>query len=272
MRFKGKIDSWFWIVMLVGEGLVISTMLDGGKIFSIVAFVIYNLAFLPFVVRNYAEVTEEEMTIVFGFSRETMALSKILEIYRTNSALASSAASLDRIVIEGCEKKVICAVKDKEGFFTYLKEQNPNIKIDVDSKRSVSNKLERSVISFCLLVFVAVGALLVTGDIKIHYEADSFTIEATYWPDQEIAYKEVEEIEYRDEAISGTRIGGFGSFRLQMGSFRNDEFGNYTRYTYDQCDAGIVLKVNGKNLVLSGKDKESTKAVYEELLKHCGKE
>lgn len=219
MRFKGKIDVWFWIVMLAGEGLVLSTLLDGGKIFSVVAFVIYNLAFLPFVVRNYVEVTEEDVTIVFGFSRETIALSHILEIYRTNSALASSAASLDRIVIEGCKKKIICAVRDKEGFFTYLKEQNPNIKIDVDRKKSVSNKLERGVIIFCLLVFVAVGALLVTGDIKIHYEADSFMIEATYWPDQEIAYEEVEEIEYRDEAISGTRVGDSEAFGYRWGAF-----------------------------------------------------
>ena len=78
-------------------------------------------------------------------------------------------------------------------------------------------------------------------------------------------------MEYRDEKISGSRTGGFESFRLLMGNFENEEFGKYTRYTYKNCDAAVVLMVNGKELVISGKDKEETKEIYEELVKRCEK-
>ena len=50
-----------------------------------------------------------------------------------------------------------------------------------------------------------------------------------------------------------------------MGSFRNDDFGSYTRYAYTGCDSCIVLQVKGKTVVLSALDEEATKALYEEL-------
>ena len=48
--------------------------------------------------------------------------------------------------------------------------------------------------------------------------------------------------------------------------FENDEFGNYTRYTYYKPEACVVMKVNGKTLVLSGKDAAETQAIYRQLL------
>ena len=57
-----------------------------------------------------------------------------------------------------------------------------------------------------------------------------------------------------------------GSFRLLLGNFENDEFGNYTRYTYYKPEACVVMQVNGKTLVLSGKDAAETQAIYQQLL------
>ena len=50
-----------------------------------------------------------------------------------------------------------------------------------------------------------------------------------------------------------------------MGQFKNEEFGTYTRYSYAQCDACVVVTAGEKILVLSGKDADSTRALYEEL-------
>ena len=63
-----------------------------------------------------------------------------------------------------------------------------------------------------------------------------------------------------------SRVFGVGSFRLLLGSFENEEFGNYTRYTYYNPEACVVMKVNGKTLVLSGKDAEETQAIYSQLV------
>lgn len=118
---------------------------------------------------------------------------------------------------------------------------------------------------FVAVIVVITGVLCVTGDIKMKYEAASFTIQATYWGDLMADYADIESIEYREQDIRGDRTSGFGSFRLQIGTFQNDEFGTYTRYTYTGCDSCVVLNVDGKILVINGIDDESTKAIFDTL-------
>ena len=116
------------------------------------------------------------------------------------------------------------------------------------------------------VVFLGCGILLFTGDIKVQYDDASFTIAATYYGDLTVDYADVEQIEYREENTSGSRTGGFGSPRLQMGSYWNDEYGYYTRYTYTMCRACVVLRVDGKTLVVNGSSADRTKTIYDELL------
>ena len=64
--------------------------------------------------------------------------------------------------------------------------------------------------------------------------------------------------ELREGNVDGTRIGGFGSFRLLLGFFENEEFGTYTRYTYYKPGTlqellqrrgrapGLLLKASGR--------------------------
>lgn len=268
MKFKGKIDWWFWIVMLVGEALVLSSLFASERVSIIgaIVLVMYNLVFLPFVIRNYVEVTDEKVTVAFGFSKDSIPTKEIQSVYCTHNPIASSAASLDRIVIEGRQRKVMCAVKEKDQLFSYLKEKNPEIVMNVKAEKHGAAKLEKGVFIFTLVVFVLIGVLLLTGDIKMYYGENTFTIEASYYKDMEISYDEIDHIEYRDEKVSGSRVGGFASFRLMMGKYKNDEFGKYTRYTYANCDAGVVLRVDDREIVISGKDKESTKEIYEKIM------
>ena len=121
-------------------------------------------------------------------------------------------------------------------------------------------------IVFGALILVAVGILLFTGNIEMQYGETSFTIKATYWSDLEVDYGAIESIEYRQACVAGSRTNGFGSRRLQMGAFRNDEFGAYTRYSYTDCDSCVVLKVSGNTLAVSGIDEKSTEAIYDELM------
>jgi hypothetical protein len=51
-----------------------------------------------------------------------------------------------------------------------------------------------------------------------------------------------------------------------MGTFKNDDLGYYTRYSYTGCDTGIMLDLGGNIVIISAADEESTQKLYEELL------
>ena len=114
-------------------------------------------------------------------------------------------------------------------------------------------------------VLIFVGVTMFTGDIDITYLEDSFAIEASYWTDLTVEYDVIDRIEYRDYDNRGVRTYGFGSARLLAGTFHNEEFGSYTRYSYIRCDACVVLTVGDEILVVNGPDEDSTRAIYEQI-------
>ena len=114
---------------------------------------------------------------------------------------------------------------------------------------------------------ILVGALVLcfTGSIAVRYEEDSFTIEASYWSDLTVDYSEIDSVEYREDCDAGMRTSGWGTPRLSLGTFLNDEFGYYTRYAYTGSTACVVLNVDGKVLVISGDSTENTREIYERI-------
>ncbi len=117
-----------------------------------------------------------------------------------------------------------------------------------------------------LLILAFVLVALFAGSVETSFSDDYFSIKASFYDDLTVAYDRVESVEYREGNVPGSRVFGVGSFRLLLGSFENEEFGNYTRYTYYKPEACVVLKVNGKTLVLSGKDAAETQSIYRQLL------
>lgn len=120
------------------------------------------------------------------------------------------------------------------------------------------------------VVLIGVGILLIviftTGKIGLHYDDTAFTIEASFWSDLTVSYDSIDSIEYRETRKAGSRVYGFGGPKLSIGTFQNEEFGNYTLYAYTGSDFCVVLTVDSKTLVISGTDAESTKMIYETLL------
>lgn len=119
---------------------------------------------------------------------------------------------------------------------------------------------------FVTIILIGVTVFVFTGDIKYQCTDNSLKIEADYWSDLEINCDNIETIEYRESFDSGIRTNGLYSARLAIGCFRNDEFGDYTRYSYAQTSSCIVLKVNGNILVINGKNAEETKEIYDLIL------
>lgn len=116
-----------------------------------------------------------------------------------------------------------------------------------------------------IVIVFAVCVLMVTGNIEMHYGEDRVEIEMTYHGDVAIAYDNIEKIEYREDFAAGSRVMGFGSPRLSTGTFQNEEFGNYTRYTYTGCKAAVILTVDGKKVAVNGRTVADTVAIYETL-------
>ena len=93
----------------------------------IIGFLIFNVVFLPIIVRNYVEIENDVLTVAFGFGKDSIRIGEITEIYQTHNPISSSAASLDRIVIKGRRKEIICSVCDKDSLFQEIKRQNPSV-------------------------------------------------------------------------------------------------------------------------------------------------
>lgn len=128
-------------------------------------------------------------------------------------------------------------------------------------------RMTRISLAVIAVVLVLTGILLFTGKFEVTFHETSFTIDANYWNNVTVNYADIDNIEYRNQGTPGTRTFGYGTPFIVMGKCENKEFGNYTGYAYKSCDAGIVLTVNDKILVISGKDEGQTKAIYDELIK-----
>ena len=118
-----------------------------------------------------------------------------------------------------------------------------------------------------LLILIPVFCIVtLTGTLEATLTDTSLEISATYWNDSEINLLDIDTVEYRENGIESRRISGYGSPRLQLGWFKNDEFGNHTRYTYSGDDPCIVIKdKKGAYLVLGLESSEQTKALYDSI-------
>lgn len=119
---------------------------------------------------------------------------------------------------------------------------------------------------FLVLLTVFICFVLFFGDIEYTLRDDYLFVESNMYTDYILYYDTIESVEYREDHIPGLRVGGFGSFRLLMGFFENEEFGTYTRYTYYEPESCVVVTARGKAVVLSAETAEETKALYDALL------
>lgn len=159
----------------------------------------------------------------------------------------------------------------RDGFDWEAEKSKTNNKYNGENKRKSKGAKIAVAINIAVIAVILAGAawLLFSGNIDIEYGDSSFAIEADYWKDLEVRYDLVDSVEYRAEDDRGFRASGFGSARLLMGTFENDEFGRYTRYSYTGCKSCVVLKSENETLVVSGKNDEETKKIYDMLSERC---
>ncbi len=115
------------------------------------------------------------------------------------------------------------------------------------------------------IILIGVAVLMFTGNIEVNCEDTSFKINATYWTDIEVNYSDIDTIEYRKDLDVGVRTNGFGSTRLSMGIFQNEEFGSYTLYAYTGAKEYIVITSDEETLVIGMRSTKDTQKIYDTI-------
>ena len=117
-----------------------------------------------------------------------------------------------------------------------------------------------SLVVVCLMTF--------TGGIEFEAGDSALVISPSMGKSVELNYSDLADatIEYREAKVPGTRVMGYGSTKLLYGQFRNDEFGDYTRYTYTKGDASIIIRTSEGVIVLADETAEATLTLYNELV------
>lgn len=129
-----------------------------------------------------------------------------------------------------------------------------------------AQKAASALITLGVVAFVA--WVMVAGSLKVVFGSDSFTVKAGGWQDLTVSYDAIESVEYVEgDAMpsGGIRTYGMGNLRFLMGTFTNDVYGTYTRYTCRSCEDCIVLQVSGQTVVINGPDAGATRQMYQDL-------
>ena len=125
-----------------------------------------------------------------------------------------------------------------------------------------------SVISGIILVGVAV--MMFVGSITYTVGDDELAIRTTYGGKMTLDYADIEKIDFIDEGVDGKRVSGFASAKLLYGWFKNDDLGDYTRYTYTDCEAAIIIRTSEDILVIAEESREDTMKLYLEIIERMG--
>lgn len=145
-----------------------------------------------------------------------------------------------------------------------------DLKADNAGER-LNRKIVKIVCGFAILISIVILFILTTGNVDVELGEDQLNIVCSYWPDQSIDYNRIEDVSYSEDWNPGSRIGGFGSFRLNLGRFENSQEGRYHLYAYTGCSSFIIIETDQGVVAVNNKDEASTRALYEEIRKKLGK-
>lgn len=141
VRFAGKVDAWFYLLVVIGNLVMLGSLApafdpstDGGAIVLVVVLsclVLLDGLTVPMLARNYVEFDDAgNLRVAFGWRTCCVPVEKVGELRETDSPLASTAASLDRVSIQFGVEETTIAVKDKDGFFRAVEQRCPNATVE----------------------------------------------------------------------------------------------------------------------------------------------
>lgn len=160
---------------------------------------------------------------------------------------------------------VIVLVPMVYSYLLYRKHKAAGIEYDSVFNTKNNKAAKRISLIIAPVILIGVAVLMFTGDVNVSYGEDSFKVSATYSSSLTVPYEAVESLEYREQFDVGHRQMGFGSPRLSVGTFKNEEFGSYTLYAYTGNNGCVIVKQGENVLVIAGETAEETKVIYDTL-------
>ena len=167
------------------------------------------------------------------------------------------------VMLLGFLALVILPIRFSYRFYKQEKAEGKHLNTQWKTMSKIA-KIATAVLLILLTVFLCV--VLFCGRIDYVFSGNRLFIDTNMYTDYTIRYETIDAVEFREGNIPGLRVGGYGSFRLLMGFFENEEFGTYTRYTYYDPEACVVVTKGDSTLVLSGKTYAETQDLYQRLL------
>ena len=137
MIFKGKIATWWYVVIAILNGVAIASLIyqtwSGNLslifVLNLAVFLLFDLYFIPVLFKNEVTVTKIVVTIKFGLLTKEIPVQDIRCVKKMKVYSASLAASFDRIGIESYRMTdVFVALEDNEAFIKELMRKNRKIK------------------------------------------------------------------------------------------------------------------------------------------------
>lgn len=116
------------------------------------------------------------------------------------------------------------------------------------------------------VIIVLVLIMMFIGKIGYTLNNDTIAVKTTFGGGMTLDYDDIESVEYREDGVDGIRVSGYASARLLFGWFKNDELGDYTRYTYTGRGPAIIVRTSDGILVIADKTPELTLQLYHDLI------
>ena len=161
---------------------------------------------------------------------------------------------------------VLCVLPIVYSYRFYRKEKAEG-KVQSTGYSATDKKILKGSGVFLIVFTIFILFVLFYGDITYSFREDYLFVESNMYTDYVLRYEEINAVEFREGNVPGLRVGGYGSFRLLMGFFENEEFGTYTRYTYYNPEACVVVATTDNTVVLSAENRAETEELYRQLQK-----
>lgn len=127
-------------------------------------------------------------------------------------------------------------------------------------------------------VIIAISAVILilvlfifAGGVKVSIDNNELAVSSLLVSNTKIQISEIQSIELVENLDYGKRISGLGTIKMQLGSYENDQFGEYKLYSYSQVKTVILIRTNDSIIALNQKTYEKTKQLYDDLETKVGR-
>lgn len=142
--------------------------------------------------------------------------------------------------------------------YVYAKKHDQILKEKKTSKRNILRLV------LLVLFIIALTAVCLNGKYTISMNQKELAIDANLAFDTTIDLSEIDSVELV-ENVKGSKVFGYNAFSCDMGTYRNDALGEYTRYT-DFSGKAILIRTEDQIVVINEENDERTSELYEQLL------